>query len=42
MTFVRPCDHTEDVIKHVSGILNFEGTPNLEVERNEERDAEFI
>ena len=29
MTFVRPCDHTEDVIKHVSGILNFEGTTDL-------------
>ena len=36
MTFVRPCDHMEDVIKHVSGILNFEGTPDLVAERNKE------
>lgn len=36
MIFVRPCDHMKDVIKHVSGTLNFEA------ERNEERDAEFI
>ncbi len=29
MTFVCPCDHMEDVIKHVSGILKIEGTPDL-------------
>lgn len=29
MIFVRPCDYIEDVIKHVNGILNFEGTPDL-------------
>lgn len=29
MIFVCPCDHMKDVIKHVSGILNFEGTTDL-------------
>ena len=36
MIFVRLCDYMEDVIKHISDILNFEGTTDLVAERNKE------